>query len=128
MSKADAALDRASDRLRDLSESMEERGGPTGKLAEPLAEDADFVRKLKPSLVKERLREDPTGSGPAADPPSSPRGRPSSRGRERSFGGKRRNVEQTSAKRTLPLVGGAFAGGFLLAKIVDWRGHAHPRG
>ena len=55
MSKADAALDRASDRLRDLSESVEERGGPPAKLAEPLAEDADFVRKLKP-LASSRER------------------------------------------------------------------------
>jgi hypothetical protein len=22
---------------------------------------------------------------------------------------------------------GAFAAGFLLAKVIDWRGHAHPR-
>ena len=22
---------------------------------------------------------------------------------------------------------GAFAAGFLLAKMIDWRGHAHPR-
>jgi len=34
----------------------------------------------------------------------------------------------SSARRLVPLVGGAFAGGFILAKIVDWRGHAHPRG
>jgi hypothetical protein len=25
------------------------------------------------------------------------------------------------------IVGGAFAAGALLAKLIDWRGHAHPR-
>lgn len=33
-----------------------------------------------------------------------------------------------STRKLIPLVGGAFAGGLVLAKIVDWRGHAHPRG
>jgi len=28
---------------------------------------------------------------------------------------------------TLPLVGAAFGIGLLLAKFLDWRGHAHPR-
>ena len=25
------------------------------------------------------------------------------------------------------VIGAAFAAGYLLAKVVDWRGHAHPR-
>jgi len=35
---------------------------------------------------------------------------------------------KASARTLLPLVGGAFTAGLVLAKIVDWRGHAHPRG
>ena len=31
------------------------------------------------------------------------------------------------AKKVLPLVGAAFGAGVVLAKIIDWRGHAHPR-
>lgn len=26
------------------------------------------------------------------------------------------------------VLGGALAGGYALAKAIDWRGHAHPRG
>ena len=25
------------------------------------------------------------------------------------------------------VLGGAIVGGYFLAKVVDWRGHAHPR-
>lgn len=124
MNKADAALDSASDRLRDLSGRLDERGGVPGKLAEPLAEDADFLPKLKPSLVKERLKDDPTGSSPAAEAPSTGKRRHSSRAeKKRSGGGK-----QGGARKTLSLVGAAFGAGVVLAKIIDWRGHAHPRG
>jgi hypothetical protein len=28
----------------------------------------------------------------------------------------------------LLVLGGAVAAGFLIAKVIDWRGHAHPRG
>ena len=36
---------------------------------------------------------------------------------------------QKSAKRGNPFVvaGAAFAAGTVLAKLIDWRGHAHPR-
>jgi hypothetical protein len=27
----------------------------------------------------------------------------------------------------LAIIGGAFATGWLLAKLIDWRGYAHPR-
>jgi hypothetical protein len=116
VSKADAAIDRASERLREASESLEERGGMASKLAEPLAEDAGFLPKLKPSLVTERIKRDPTGSGSYETAPRPDR-------KPASSGGKK-----FSQRKVLPLVGGAFAGGFLMAKIVDWRGHAHPRG
>ena len=124
MNKADAALDSASDRLRDLSGRLDERGGVPGKLAEPLAEDADFLPKLKPSLVKERLKDDPTASSPAAEAPSTGKRRHSSRAEKKRSGGGKRG----GAKKTLPLVGAAFGAGVVLAKIIDWRGHAHPRG
>jgi hypothetical protein len=31
-------------------------------------------------------------------------------------------------RKLFPLVGAAFGAGVVLAKIIDWRGHAHPRG
>src|SRR5437763_972497 len=54
--RGDALIDRSADRLRVLSESAARRGGVARKLARPLAEDAVFVRKLKPSLIKARAR------------------------------------------------------------------------
>ena len=121
MNKADAALDHASDRLRDLSEGLDERGGVPGKLAEPLAEDADFLPKLKPSLIEERLKENPTGSESPSETRPSPT--PSSRAKKKASGKRGKG----GGKKVVPLVGAAFGAGIVLAKIVDWRGHAHPR-
>ena len=56
MNKGDALVERASQRLRRLSEKAAARGGLAAKLAGPLAEDAAFVRKLKPSLIKARAK------------------------------------------------------------------------
>lgn len=125
VSKADAAIDRAAERLRDLSDRLDERGGVSEKLAEPLAEDADFLPKLKPSLVEERLKENPTGSEPPPAAPSPPRPAPFSGGRRtrKAPSGK----DDAGGSKALPLVAGAFGAGVLLAKVIDWRGHAHPR-
>ena len=112
--RGDAFVDRSADRLRDLSESAARRGGVARKLARPLAEDAVFVRKLKPSLIKARARSAaPTNGSPHdAVPPLPP-------------------VEKKAGPGGGPnpfaVVGGSAAAGFFMAKIVDWRGHAHPR-
>jgi hypothetical protein len=31
-------------------------------------------------------------------------------------------------RNPIALVGAAFGAGIALAKLIDWRGHAHPRG
>jgi hypothetical protein len=126
MNKADAALDRASDRLRDLSENLDERGGAAGKLADPIAEDADFLPKLKPSLIEARLKENPTGGEPSSGTHSHPK-RPRSSHRIETDKKKRSGASERGGKKVVPFVGAAFAAGVVLAKIVDWRGHAHPR-
>src|SRR6266545_1923662 len=56
MTKADLIVERGAALLEDLSRKMAAEGGFAAKLAEPLAEDAVFLRKLKPSLVAARLR------------------------------------------------------------------------
>jgi hypothetical protein len=33
----------------------------------------------------------------------------------------------TAGPSPVVIVAAAFAAGFLLAKVIDWRGHAHPR-
>jgi hypothetical protein len=118
VNKADQVIDRTADRLRDLADRAAAEGGVAAKLAAPLAEDAAFLRKLKPSLIAARVRgEAPTGqptgrSAPAT--PSAPRRRP----RQRSKGG---------GPNPFLIVGAALVAGIVVAKVIDWRGHAHPR-
>ncbi|HZG35412.1 MAG TPA: hypothetical protein VEY87_06150 [Gaiellaceae bacterium] len=116
--KGDGVVDGAAAKLEQLSRKAAAKGGLTGKLAEELADDAAFVRKLKPSLIAARARgESPTDLPPGTAPraPSVPQLGP----RPRHGEGEERNP--------LVVVGAAFATGIALAKLIDWRGHAHPR-
>jgi hypothetical protein len=119
VNKADQVIDRTADRLRGLADRAAAEGGVAAKLAAPLAEDAAFLRKLKPSLIAARVRgEAPTGqptgvSAPAT--PSAPRRRPKPKP---SRGG---------GPNPFLIVGAALVAGIVVAKVIDWRGHAHPR-
>ena len=119
-SRGDRTVDRLSRRLHELSVAAAERGGLVAKLARPLEEDSLFLRKLKPSLIAKRSRgEVPTNEDPEASPaPSAP---PEAT----------RSPEQAAVmgagRSPWALVGAAAASGIALAKLIDWRGHAHPR-
>jgi hypothetical protein len=117
--KADQVIDRTADRLRGLADRAAAEGGVAAKLAAPLAEDAAFLRKLKPSLIAARIRgEAPTGQpagGNTPATPSAPRRRPKPK---RSKGG---------GPNPFLIVGAALVAGIVVAKVIDWRGHAHPR-
>ena len=112
--RGDALIDRSADRLRVLSESAARRGGVARKLAGPLAEDAVFVRKLKPSLIKARARGAAPTNGTTTDvvPP---------------LPAEEKNGGAGGGPNPFAVIGGAAAAGFVVAKVVDWRGHAHPR-
>jgi hypothetical protein len=114
MTHGDEAVEKGSVKLRHLSRRAAERGGVAEKLAQPLAEDAAFLRKLKPSLMVARARgqapTDGTPGEPAATPPA-PRVR---------------RAEKNGGPNPFLVVGAALAAGILLAKVLDWRGHAHP--
>jgi hypothetical protein len=116
MTKGDQLVDRAAARLQEMANKAAAEGGVTAKLAQPLADDAAFLRKLKPSLIARRLKgEAPTGQKPVQGTvaPSGPQlGK-----RPRPGGG----------LNPWLVVGAALAAGIVLAKIIDWRGHAHPR-
>jgi hypothetical protein len=119
MTTADQKLEEAAGKLQGLADRMAGEGGVKAKLAEPLSEDADLLRKMKPSLIKARAKgEAPTnlerGQGRVA--PSSPQlgARPKPRG-----GG--------GGPNPWIVLGVALAAGIVLAKWIDWRGHAHPR-
>jgi hypothetical protein len=116
MTKADQLVDKAAARLQEMADKAAAEGGVAAKLAQPLADDAAFLRKLKPSLIVARVKgEAPTGQKPAQGTvaPSGPQ-----LGKRPKRGG---------GPNPFLVLGVAFAAGVLLAKIVDWRGHAHPR-
>jgi hypothetical protein len=121
MSKGDLLVERGADRLQAFADRAAARGDGVGEwLSEELRNDAAFLRKLKPSLVKARAK----GNAPAnPEPPPAPTGpqlgsRPKSK-KKRKKGGK--------GPTPLLVVGAALVAGIVLAKVVDWRGHAHPR-
>jgi hypothetical protein len=121
MTKADLLVERGATRLQQLARRAAQRGDGIGEwLAEELTEDAAFLRKLKPSLIAARAR----GERPAAQPtPPAPSPPPQARAEKPRKEKKRRN----GGPSPILIVGAAFATGILLAKVVDWRGHAHPR-
>lgn len=118
MAVGDEAVDRAADKLQETADRAAARGGVAAKAAQPLADDAAFLRKLKPSLIAARARgELPTDQPPVEGAPNAPAGaRP---GPRRAGSG---------GPNPFVVVGAALALGVFLAKVLDWRSHAHPRG
>jgi hypothetical protein len=98
--KADQVIERAADRLRRFADRAAAEGGVKAKLAEPLAEDAAFLRKLKPSLIAARVSAPQHGRRPKA---------------------------KGEGPNPFLVVGAALVVGVVLAKVIDWRSHAHPR-
>jgi hypothetical protein len=118
--KADEMMDRAASRLDELSQEAAASDGIKAKLADELAQDADFLRKMKPSLVKERIKgnepDEPVGG---AAPPPAPRPKPKPKAKAKKPG--------SGGPSPIVVIALAFAVGYALAKVIDWRGHAHPR-
>ncbi len=116
--KADQAVDRGADKLEELAERTTAEDGVKAKVSDELAGDADFLRKLKPSLMVKRAK----GEAPTNEQPGEPRSAPAAAARRRP---------KPKAKRKGPspwvVLGGAIVGGYFLAKVVDWRGLGHPR-
>lgn len=119
--KGDKAVESGADKLEALSKKAAGKGGAAGKLAPELAEDASFLRKLKPSLIVRRAKGElpknaEPGTATTARRPAAPSGPQLSK----------RKAERKSPN-PLIVVGAAFGAGSILAKLIDWRGHAHPR-
>jgi len=124
MTTADQKVERAANKLQQLANQLAGEGGVKAKLAEPLAEDADLIRKMKPSLIKARAKgrapiaraEDREPEAPSAPQITAPRRKPKAKKRRRSGG-----------PNPFLVAGVALAAGIAIAKVIDWRGHAHPR-
>jgi hypothetical protein len=117
MNRLDALVDKGADRLQEFAEQAAARGGLGERVAQELAEDAAFLRKLKPTLIAARARgELPTDQKPQDTDVAMPSA-PQAGGRSGLGDG----------PNPLVVVAAALALGILLAKVIDWRGHAHPR-
>jgi hypothetical protein len=116
MTRGDQVVERGADKLEELSERTAAEGGLRARLSDELADDAAFLRKLKPSLMAARAK----GEAPTNEKPGEVR---------RAPGGPQLARPKPKGKRPNPWVvlGGAIIGGYFVAKVVDWRGHAHPR-
>jgi len=119
MTAVDEKLDHVADRLDAFAQRAASEGGIKAKLAGPLADDAAFLRKLKPSLIRARAKgELPKDAPPGSAQPVAPAGPQL---------GRRPSPGKGSGPNPFLVVGIAFAAGIALAKWLDWRGHAHPR-
>ena len=122
MTKADLLVERGAQRLQHLASRAAQRGDGIGMwLSEELAADAAFLRKLKPSLIAARAKGDaPMNTPPASPPPPQPQAANPPKP-------KQKRAKRGRGISPLLVVGAAVATGILVAKVIDWRGHAHPR-
>jgi hypothetical protein len=121
MTKADLVVERGAQRLQHLADKAAARGDGVGEwLAEELRNDATFLRKLKPSLIKARAKgqaaKSPEPEAPSPSAPSSPQlgKRPKKKRRKGGKGG----------PPPIAIVGAAFVAGIVLARVIAWRGNA----
>ena len=117
MNRLDLLVDKAANRLQKLADDAAANGGAKAKLAQELADDAAFLRKLKPSLIVARAKgQAPTDQKPGQGvvAPSTPQLGP-------------RKKKAGKGPNPFLVMGVAFAAGIFVAKVIDWRGHAHPR-
>ena len=104
--KADQVVDKAADHLQEMADKAAAEGGVAAKVAQPLADDAEFLRKLKPSLIKARAKGmAPTNQKPGHGSVSPHREAPGERPRPEP-------VPRSSASPS--------PSGIAVAKIIDW--------
>ena len=118
MTTGDRAVESGADKLDELSQKAAAKGGLAGKAAGELAEDAAFLRKLKPSLMIKRAKgelpkDQEPSSAPAPARPAAPSGP--------------QHAKKKGGPNPFAVAAIAFGIGTTIAKLIDWRGHAHPR-
>jgi hypothetical protein len=120
MTKGDHAVESAADRLATFVRQGQSSGGVKAKLAQAMADDPAFLRKLKPSLIAARAK----GEAPTDEPAGGARTAPSGPQLARP---KPPKAKRQGGPSPWLVLGVALAAGYTLAKAIDWRGHAHPR-
>jgi hypothetical protein len=114
MTKADQTVESAADKLEGFVREAQRSSGVKAKVGAALAEDPEFIRQLKPSLIAARAKGEAPTDGPAPSAPSGPQLAPP-------------KPKQGGGLSPWLVIGAALVGGYVLAKVLDWRGHAHPR-
>jgi hypothetical protein len=122
MSAVDDKVERGAEKLEELSRAAARAGGFKAKLAKPLAEDADFLRKLKPSLIAARAR----GRAPTDERPA-PVAAPGVAQQPRRRSQPRQPGKPGGGPNPFAVIVAAFAVGAVLAHVLDWLGHRYPR-
>ena len=112
--KADQLVDRAADHLQEIANKAAAEGGLAGKFAQELADDAVFLRKLKPSLIRARAK----GRAPKNQAPS--------HGSVSPTGAKPKGPGGSGGPSPFLVIGIAFAVGIAFAKFIDWKNDANP--
>jgi hypothetical protein len=116
MTKADHTVDKSADSLDHLAGKAAARHDGVGEwLAKELKNDAAFLRKLKPSLIKARAK---SKKGKDASSPSAPSGP------QLAGSGSKKKRRNRKAPPPVVIVGAALVAGVVLAKVIDWRSHA----
>jgi hypothetical protein len=117
----DQAVENAARRLQELADRFAGESGIKAKLAQPLADDAQLIRKMKPSLIKARAK----GELPTDEPPAHGRAAPA--GPQLGKRPDPKKARRGGRRNPYLVLAVALGCGVLLAKAIDWRGHAHPR-
>ena len=113
-----STVDKLADKLEDVSQREAAKGGVHAKIADELADDAAFLRKLKPSLIIARAK----GEAPTDEKPGETRAAPAGP----QLGSRPKPKRPGNGPSPWLVVGGALAVGIFVAKVIDWRSHAHP--
>jgi hypothetical protein len=121
--KADTLVERGASALETWARDLAVDGGLRRQVAEELLHDAAFLRKLKPSLIASRARGEPAAAEPPVQavtelPPAAQSEPPAP---------KPRTAKRSGGLNPFVVAGAAFVAGIALAKVIDWRSHAHPR-
>jgi hypothetical protein len=114
MTKADHAVEKSADSLDHLAGKAADRHDGVGQwLAKELKNDAAFLRKLKPSLIKARAQSKKAKTAP----PSAPSG-------PQLAGSSPKKKRRRKAPPPIVIVGAALVAGVVVAKVIDWRSRA----
>ena len=128
MTSADLLVERGAQSLHRLAGRAAARGDGVGTwLAEELEADAAFLRRLKPSLIAGRMRAAKNGGDPAEPPPPAPPPANPNPEPPPAPSATARKPKSSGGPSPWLFVGAALVAGVMAAKVLDWRGHAHPR-